>query len=217
MDGVGQVAPDGRGRLLAPFHKEGLQLPPRPGAPELTSPIGLEEAPAAASSGGFHSSQTHLPDTPSAQGYLLRSSIFVSQRQSCQTPLKSATLSRAGGWRQLNHKREKTVLKVGQGRMEVSDTEPLKLESACKSPGNLVKCRFCFSCCGVSRQGNRLPGVASPAHWQACGQYSEPWVCKRPRVKWNSADRAKGPSGQVTGASSPILTRDVISFLGGMF
>lgn len=30
----------------------------------------MEEAPAAASSGGFHGSQTHLPDTPSAQGYL---------------------------------------------------------------------------------------------------------------------------------------------------
>lgn len=160
---MGQVAPDGPGRLLAPFHKGGLQLPPRPGAPELTSPTSLEEAPAAASSGGFHSSQTHLPDTPP-----------VPRATCCDLRVPETELPdpfKVGNFKQGRRvktakpqKRENRVLKVGQGRTEVSETQPLKLESACKLPGNLVKCRFCFSCCGVSLQGNRLPGVASPAH-----------------------------------------------------
>lgn len=43
--------------------------------------------------------------------------------------------------------------RAGQGGAEVSEPVLLKLESACKSPGNLVECRFYFSWCGVRPTG----------------------------------------------------------------
>lgn len=97
-DGAGQVAPDGRGRLCTPFHKRGLQLPPRLSAPKLTSPAGFREP--AARQGCFHGPQTHLPDTASAQGYLLQTARprgWEPRSRSWQSPLKSAALRRARG------------------------------------------------------------------------------------------------------------------------
>lgn len=128
------------GEALQALSQRRAPITPLLCAPKMTSPAGSEEVPAAASKDSFPSPQTHprhprhpqCPRTPASQrapGPGLPDLVKVEETQE-EKRVKAA---------KPQHTRSvRGSCRVG-GVGEVSEPGLLKLESACKSSGNLVK------------------------------------------------------------------------------